>query len=48
MKLERIRSLRVRGFERYLLFYQIRGDDLVLLRLRYGGMDLQTLFLTWD
>jgi toxin ParE1/3/4 len=45
---EGIRSFRVRGFERYLLFYQVRGDDLVLLRLRYGGMNLQTLFLQWD
>src|SRR5947209_2963102 len=42
-----IRSFRVRGFERYLLFYQIRGEDLVLLRLRYGGMNLPSLFLSF-
>jgi len=42
---EGIRSFRVRGFERYLIFYQIRGEDLVLLRLLYGGMDLHSLFL---
>jgi len=45
---EGIRSFRVRGFERYLLFYQVRGQDLVLLRLRYGGMNLQALFLALE
>jgi plasmid stabilization system protein ParE len=40
-----IRSFRVVGFERYLLFYRIQGEDLVLLRLRYGGMNLQAVFL---
>jgi toxin ParE1/3/4 len=40
-----IRSFRVSGFERYLLFYQIQAQDLILLRLRYGGMNLQALFL---
>jgi plasmid stabilization system protein ParE len=43
---EGIRSFRVHGFDRYLLFYQVRGNDLVLLRLRYGGMNLQALFLS--
>ena len=43
-----VRSFRVHGFNRYLLFYQVRGDDLVLLRLRYGGMDLQTMFVPWN
>ncbi len=46
LKPEGIRSFRVQGFERYLLFYQIQGEDLVLLRLRYGGMNLQALFLS--
>jgi toxin ParE1/3/4 len=39
-----IRTFRIRGFDRYLLFYQVRGEELVLLRLRYGGMNLQALF----
>jgi addiction module RelE/StbE family toxin len=39
-----IRSFRLQGFERYLLFYQVEEDNLVLLRLRYGGMDLPALF----
>ena len=38
-----IRSFGVPDFRNYLLFYQIKGGDLVLLRLRYGGMDLPTL-----
>ena len=48
IKPDGIRSFRVRGFKRYLLFYRIKGDELVLLRLRYGGMDLQSLFLAWE
>jgi plasmid stabilization system protein ParE len=40
-----VRSFRIRGFDRYLLFYQVRGEDLILLRLRHGGMNLQALFL---
>ena len=43
-----IRSFRIRGFERYLLFYQVKGKELVLLRLRYGGMNLPALFLSFD
>ena len=38
-----IRSFRVKGFHRYLLFYQVRDDHLILLRLRYGGMNLERL-----
>lgn len=38
-----IRSFGVPDFRNYLLFYQIKGGDLVLLRLRYGGMDLPIL-----
>ncbi len=44
LKPEGIRSFRVRGFERYLLFYRVQGEDLVLLRLRFGGMDINALF----
>ncbi len=38
-----VRSFGVPDFRNYLLFYQIKGDDLVFLRLRYGGMDLPAL-----
>ena len=46
LKPQGIRSFRIRGFDRYLLFYQVRGEELILLRLRYGGMNLQTMFLS--
>jgi len=48
LKPEGIRSFRVKGFDRYLLFYQLRGEDLVLLRIRHGGMNLQALFRYLD
>jgi len=41
-----IRSFGVPDFRNYLLFYQIKGDELVFLRLRYGGMDLPALLRT--
>lgn len=43
LKPDGIRSFGVPDFRNYLLFYQITGDDLVFLRLRYGGMDLPRL-----
>ena len=39
-----IRSLPVPDFRNYILFYRADDDDLVLLRLRFGGMDLPGLF----
>jgi len=38
-----IRSWRVNGFPRWLIFYQIEEGNLVLLRVRYGAMDLPAL-----
>jgi plasmid stabilization system protein ParE len=38
-----IRSWRVDGFARWLLFYAVRPDALVLLRLRQGSMNLVVL-----
>ena len=43
-----IRSFRIRGFERYLLFYRVNGEDLVLLRLRHGAMNLPEVFLMFQ
>jgi hypothetical protein len=34
-----IRSFVVPEFRNYLLFYQIKGNDLILLRVKFGGMD---------
>jgi toxin ParE1/3/4 len=48
LKPQGVRSFRIHGFDRYLLFYRIKGDDLVLLRLRYGGMDLPAAFMGWN
>ncbi len=39
-----IRSSVLPGFRNYVLFYRIEGADLILLRLRFGGMDLPALF----
>ncbi len=38
------RTFRVTGYPRYLVFYQIREHDLVLLRVKHGAMNLQALF----
>ncbi len=43
LKPDGIRSFGVPDFRNYLLFYLIKGEELVLLRLRYGGMDLPRL-----
>jgi len=39
-----IRSFAIPQFRNYILFYRISGNDLVLLRVRFGGMDLPGLF----
>jgi toxin ParE1/3/4 len=38
-----IRSWRIKGFPRWLLFYMVDQDALILLRLRQGAMDLPNL-----
>jgi hypothetical protein len=38
-----IRSWRVNHFRRWLILYSIREKALVLLRVRYGTMDLPAL-----
>jgi plasmid stabilization system protein ParE len=44
LKPEGIRTFGVPRFRNYLVFYRIDGRDLVFLRLRFGGMDLPSLF----
>ncbi len=44
LKPEGVRSFVVPEFQNYLLFYQIKGDQLLLLRLKFGGMGLPGLF----
>jgi toxin ParE1/3/4 len=38
-----VRSWRVKRFRRWLIFYTLREDALVLLRVRYGMMDASAL-----
>ncbi len=40
-----VRSWRMERFRRWLVFYQLEGKSLVLLRVRYGMMDLSSLKL---
>lgn len=44
LKPESIRSFVVPQFRNYVLFYRISGNDLIFLRVRFGGMDLPALF----
>ena len=39
-----IRSFGVPQFRNYVLFYRVAGEELTLLRVRFGGMDLPSLF----
>jgi len=39
-----IRSFRVAGFESYLIFYQVRTDDVFFVRVLHGSMNLPAMF----
>lgn len=39
-----IRSLVLRQFPRYLLFYRVEGESLEVLRVKHGMMNLSALF----
>ena len=39
-----IRSVGIPQFRNYILFYRLSSEDLILMRLRFGGMDLPALF----
>jgi plasmid stabilization system protein ParE len=43
LRLAQIRSWRVDHFRRWLIFYEMKDDTLVLLRVRYGMMDLPSM-----
>lgn len=43
-KLIGIRSRAITGFRRYLVFYHMRGDSVVILRVLHGMMDLPRFF----
>ena len=39
-----VRSFRVAGFESYLIFYQLRRNEIFFIRLLHGAMDLPAMF----
>jgi plasmid stabilization system protein ParE len=39
-----IRSFRVAGFDSYLIFYQVRANDVLFIRVLHGAMDLPAMF----
>ena len=39
-----IRSFRVARFASYLIFYQVRANDVLFVRLLHGAMDFPALF----
>jgi toxin ParE1/3/4 len=39
-KLAELRVWSVKGFENYLIFFRLRGDDITLVRLLHGARDL--------
>ena len=43
-KLVGVRSRAIAGFGNYLVFYQLRGDQVVILRLLHGMRDLPRFF----
>jgi hypothetical protein len=45
LKFPGIRSWRVTHFERWLIFYAVRGDDLIFYRVMPGTMNLHALEL---
>ncbi|HEV2691432.1 MAG TPA: type II toxin-antitoxin system RelE/ParE family toxin [Verrucomicrobiae bacterium] len=41
-----IRTFGVKHFPRFLIFYTVRGNELVMLRVKHGAMNLHALFGT--
>ena len=39
-----VRRWRVRGFEKYLIFYQVNKTDIEIIRVIYGSRDIQSIF----
>jgi plasmid stabilization system protein ParE len=39
-----IRTFGVRDFPRHLIFYMVNKNELILLRVKHGAMNLQVLF----
>jgi toxin ParE1/3/4 len=43
-ELRNVRSMPIGGFSKHLLFYQVRGSKVVVLRVVHGARDLEALF----
>ena len=43
---EGIRTFTVKNFPRYVIFYLARENELILLRVKHGAMNLHALFAT--
>jgi toxin ParE1/3/4 len=43
-ELRNVHRTPIGGFPKHLLFYQVRGSKLVVLRVVHGARDLETLF----
>ena len=43
-ELRDVRSLPIGGFPKHLVFYQVRGAKLMVLRVVHGARDLEALF----
>jgi toxin ParE1/3/4 len=43
-ELRNVRSMPIGGFSKHLLFYQVRGSKLLVLRVVHGARDLEALF----
>jgi plasmid stabilization system protein ParE len=39
-----IRTFGVKEFPNFLVFYRVTASEIILLRIRYGGMDLTKMF----
>jgi toxin ParE1/3/4 len=43
-ELRNVRRTTIRGFPKHLLFYRIRGTEVLVLRIVHGARDLEKLF----
>ena len=39
-----IRIFRVAGFDSYLIFYQVKAEEVLFIRVLHGAMDLPAMF----
>ena len=42
-RLQNIRQISVKGFRKYLVFYQVSGTDVEIIRVLHGSRDTETI-----